>query len=432
MKVRASALLAAALTGVLASACAGKAPKQGPPPLAVDVSRATQRDIATYMSLDGQITPVLDSTLASPQSGTLAAVYANEGDRVTKGELLAQLDTSTLEAQLAANEATVAQSESRLHGTTVQAPINNQQYHSGLEQAKAKLASDEAQMHNAQTVYNSNAQLVKQGYVSQTAMEAARAAYVAAQQQISNDEAAVRAAETNLQSTAIDQTNIEQARATLAQAQANVKLLSTQIAQSAIHAPFDGVVTQRLLDPGAFAGPNQPIVRVSELDTVYVNANVPDESLSYVHPGTQASFVSASIPGRTFRGIVSDINAIPTQGTLSYRARMRQPNPDRSLRGGMLVTVTIQKQLHKNAVVVPRTAVFQSDQGASVFTVLDGKAKQLPVQVGLQTDTLSEVHGAISPGMVVITTRPDALQDGSVVAIGGATPAPAAPASKAP
>jgi multidrug efflux pump subunit AcrA (membrane-fusion protein) len=69
---------------------------------------------------------------------------------------------------------------------------------------------------------------------------------------------------------------------------------------------------------------------------------------------------------------------------------------------------------------VPRTAVFQTDQGANVFTVVDGKAKSVPVQLGLQTDTLSEVRGGkIDPGTVVITTRPDALQDGSVVAIGG-------------
>src|SRR5271156_5878564 len=101
MRNRAIALLAFA---VLAGGCS-KAPQQAPPPLAVDVAKASQRDIATYMTLDGQITPFLDSTLASSQSGTLAGVYVNEGDRVSKGELLAKLDDSQLQAQLAANEA---------------------------------------------------------------------------------------------------------------------------------------------------------------------------------------------------------------------------------------------------------------------------------------------------------------------------------------
>jgi multidrug efflux pump subunit AcrA (membrane-fusion protein) len=404
---------------VLAAGCS-KPPQQAPPPLSVDVSKATQRDIATYMTLDGQITPFLDSTLASSQSGTLAGVYVNEGDVVHRGELLAKLDDSQLRAQLAANEATVAQSVSKVTGSQIQAPISSQGYTTTVNQAEAKLATDKAALVNAQLIFNSNNQLVKQGYVSQTTMEQARASYVAAQQQISNDEAALRSAKSGLQSTQVDQATIEQNRATLQAAEANVQLLRTQIAQSSIYAPFDGIVTQRLLDPGAFASPNQAVVRVSELNPVYLNANVPDEGLSYVRPGTLVSFTSASLPGRTFHGRITDVNAVPTTGTLSYRARVRQPNPDGELRGGMLVTVTVQKELHKNAVVVPRTAVFQTDQGANVFTVVDNKAKSVPVQLGLQTDTLSEVRGGkIDPGTVVITTRPDALQDGSVVAIGG-------------
>ena len=86
----------------------------------------------------------------------------------------------------------------------------------------------------------------------------------------------------------------------------------------------------------------------------------------------------------------------------------------------MLVTLTVQKERHPNAIVVPRTALFDSDRGSNVYTVVDGKAKLVPVQVGLETDTLAEVHGAVRPGTQVITTRPDALQDGSVVAVNGA------------
>jgi multidrug efflux pump subunit AcrA (membrane-fusion protein) len=125
-----------------------------------------------------------------------------------------------------------------------------------------------------------------------------------------------------------------------------------------------------------------------------------------------------------------DVNAIPTAGTLSYRARVRQANPGDVLRGGMLVSVVIRRESHRNAVVVPRTAIFQTDQGANVYTVEDGKAKLLPVKVGLQTDTSSEVlGGSVKPGTLVITTRPDALQNGSVVAIGGAPPAAGPPGS---
>ena len=443
MKVR--RLAGFALAAVLVSGCGGGQKKgpAGPPPLAVDVAKASQRDISTSITLDGQIAPLQEATLSTPQSGTITAIYVNEGDRVSKGQLLAKLDDSQLRAQLAANQATVAQSQAKLQSSDVQAPISSQQYSSAvasaqqqLQQAKNRVATDEAALANAQLVYKSNQQLVSQGYVSQTAAEQARSTYIAAVQELNNARQAVPAAQalvttaqTNTGQTGVDRATIAGNRAALEQAQANVGLLQTQISQASLFASFDGVVTQRLLDPGAFAGPNQPIVRVSQLDTVYVNANVPDEDLAFVRPGTRAHFTSLSLPGKTFSGAISDVNATPTTGTLSYRARIRQPNPGNLLRGGMLVSLVVERERHPNATVVPRTALFQSDSGANVYTIADGKAKLLPVKVGLETDTLVEViGGGVRPGTTVITTRPDALQDGSVVAVSGAGPGNASPA----
>jgi RND family efflux transporter MFP subunit len=445
MTVRAFALAIAAAC-VVSGCSKGPQQKAGPPPLAVDVAKATQRDIATYVTLDGQIAPLQESTLSSPQSGTIAQVLVNEGDRVVSGQVLARLDVSQLEAQLAANVAAVAQSEARLRSSAVQAPISSQQYKSAvtsaeqsLQQAQNRVATDVAALKNAKLVYDSNEQLATQGYVAKTALEQSRATFVAAEQELRNAQQSLPAAESALQTarsntdqTKVDQATIDSNRAALEQAQANVKLLETQIAQSSIYAPFAGVVTQRLLDPGAFAGPNQPVVRVSQIDTVYINANVPDEDLGFVKAGTAASFTSSSLPGRVFSGTISDVNATPTTGTLSYRARLRQPNPSGTLRGGMLVSVRVRDQYHPHAIVVPRTAIFQTDQGPNVFTVVDGKAKLLPVRLGLQTDTLAQVMGgAVVPGTEVITTRPDALQNGSVVAVNGAPPAgsQAAPAA---
>jgi HlyD family secretion protein len=433
------AIAAVLFVALAAIGCGGRKTQSGQPPLAVNVAQARQRTIATYVTLDGQIAPLQQSTLSSTQSGTVAAVYVNEGDRVTAGELLAKLDDSQLRAQLAANEATVVQNSAKLNGSAIQAPISSEQYSSALSQAQQNLQqaqnrvqTDVAALSNAALTYKSNVQLAPQGYVARTTLEQARAAYVAAVQELHNArqalpaaQAALVSARTNLQQTGVDQATIAANKGALEQARADVQLLKTQIAQSSVYAPFDGVVTQRLLDPGAYAGPNQSIVQVSQIDHVYVNANVPDDELAFVQPGTQASFTTPSLPGRTFRGPIADVNAVPTSGTLSYRARIREPNPDGQLRGGMLVTVTVIKERHPDAVVVPRTAIFATERGANVFTVQDGKAKLLPVEVGLQTDTLTEVRSPeVRPGTVVITTRPDALVDGSVVAVAGGGPAP--------
>jgi HlyD family secretion protein len=381
---------------------------QGPrtPALNVDVAPASRRDIATYVSLDGQIAPLEQSTLSFQQSGPILAIYVNEGDRVSAGELLAKIDDSTLRAQLAQDEALVAQSAARARSSTLGVPITKAQTSEAVQSAKAALA-------NAQLAYNQNQQLYRQGYVSQSQFEQARAAYVAAQTQYAS-------AIANEQSTQVQSASAQADVAGVQSAAAQAQTLRTQIGQTSLYAPFDGIVTARLADPGAMASPSTQVLSVSRVDTVWININVPDEDLVYVHPGMTVTFNATQIGDRTFTGRIDTVNAVPTQGTLSYRARIRQPNPGALLRGGMLVSVTIQKEKHPGAIVVPRSAVAQTDTGSNVFVVAGGKAEEVPVRVGLQTDTLSEVISPkVRPGTLVVTTRPDALQNGSAVAVNG-------------
>ncbi|GAC1547846.1 MAG: hypothetical protein NVS2B17_32290 [Candidatus Velthaea sp.] len=458
------ALAIASILAVALAACGqkGGGGHGGPPPLAVDVAQAQRGNIATYLSLDGQIAPMQESTLSTQQSGTVSAVYVTEGTRVSRGQQLAKIDDSALRAQLAQAQGQAAQAQANYQGQALQNPITSQQVSSAVTTAQQQVAaarnsltSAQSAEANARLVNSQNQQLLAQGYVSQTAAQQSRSQYVAAQQatanaraQVTSAEAGVATARGNLGQTGVQRQTIAAAQGTYQAAQGQIQLLRTQIGQTNIVAPFDGVVTARLLDPGAFAGPNAPIVRVSQVDTVYVNVNVPDENLAFIHKGTRVSFTSSSAPGRTFHGSVADVNATPTQGTLSYRARIIQANPENTLRGGMLVTARVQKEKRDNTIVVPRTAVFQTENGANVFTVVDPPAPQpgaagpppgaagssaggppppvikqakiVPVKLGLQTDTLAEVISPeVRPGTTIITTRPDALQDKSIVAMSG-------------
>ena len=421
MYLRVAIAFAIAATIGLGGCSRGNQGPKGPPPLNVDTAMATRQTIATYINLDGQIAPLKDATLSVQQSGPLVGVYVNEGDHVSAGQLLAKVDDSTFTAQLAQDQALIAQSAARAQSSALNIGMTQQQTTSGVEQARNTLQSDRAALASAQLQYNQNSSLFKQGYVSQTAYEQSRAALVAAQQKVQIDQEALNTAQGNTAQTGISSANAQADRAAVASAQAQANTLRTQIAQTSLYAPFSGVITQRLQDPGAMSGPSAPVVRLSQIDTVYVNINVPDEDLGYLHNGTPVTFTSSSVPGTTFHGAISDVNAVPTQGTLSYRARVRLANPGNVLRGGMLVAVTVQKERHPGTIVVPRSAVGQSERGSSVFIVQENKAVEVPVRVGIQTDTMSEVISPqVHPGTPVITTRPDALQNGSVVAVNGA------------
>jgi HlyD family secretion protein len=417
MKATRISIFAMALA--LAACGGGGQQKRGPTALDVDVAQAQRRTIATYLTLDGQVSPLEDSTLSFQQSGPVTAVFVNQGDRVVAGQLLARIDASTLQAQLSQDLALIAQASARAQSSALNVPIVSSQTSDAARSAKAALD-------NAQLSYNQSLQLFKQGYVSQSQLVQARSQYIAAQTQY-------QSAIANRQSTQVSSSNATADRAAVASAQAQANTLRTMIGQTALYAPFDGVVTARLMDPGAMASPGNPVLRVSKLDTVWINVNVPDQDLQYVHAGTPVTF-TASTTGQRFTARINAVNAVPTQGTLSYQARIRQINPGDVLRGGMLVSVTVQQARHNNAIVVPRQAVAQSDRGTAVFVVgADKKAQQVPVQVGLQTDTLSEVRSPlVRAGTVVIVTRPDALQDGSLVAYGNSGPAGAPAAGAKP
>jgi RND family efflux transporter MFP subunit len=407
MQYRLPAVIALIATLAL-EACAKGGAAHGPAPLSVDVAAASRQNIATYVTLDGQVAPLEQSTLAFQQSGPITRVYVNIGDVVRKGALLAQIDPSTLRAQLAQAEAQAAQAGAAAQGAVAGYPVQTQQNEAALQSAKAALD-------NARLVYRQNQQLYKQGYVSQTQLTQSEAAYVQAQQSYEN-------ALVGLRNNVVSAQNVKSqlAQAQAARAQANV--LRTELAQTSLYAPFDGVITQRLLDPGAFASPSQPVLAISRVDRVWININVPDEDLAYVRPGAVATFESSSLPGKRFSARIQTVNAVPTAGTLSYLARIAMPNPGDVLRGGMLITATLVKQSAAGAVVVPRSAVAQSPGGGNlVYVVERGKAVAVPVKLGVQTDTLSQViSDRVRPGIPVVTTRPDALKDGSPVMVANA------------
>jgi HlyD family secretion protein len=394
-----------ALGAVLTLSACGHAPQQQAPALSVDVASAQRQDIATYVNLDGQVAPLEQSVLAFQQNGTITSILVNIGDRVHAGQVLARIDDSVLRAQAAQAQAQAVQQSASAQGSQVGLPVQIQTNNSTLE-------TDRAALRNAKLVYDQDTDLFKNGYVSQAQLEAARAAYVQAEQQYDT-------AQIGLRNNVVSEENVKAAVASAQAASANAKTLNTQVAQTVLYAPYDGVITQRLLDPGAYAGPSAPVLAISRDDELWININVPDTDLPYVQPGSAVSFTSSSLPGKTFDAHISTVNTVPTSGTLSYLARVELKNAGGLLRGGMLVTASLPREAHNNTIVVPRSAVAQTQDGYAVFVVgSDNKAKEVPVKVGVQTDTLSEVISSqVQAGTKVITTRPDTLKDGSAVAI---------------
>jgi HlyD family secretion protein len=442
--------------GALALAAAGcganaqQAP-HGAPPVIVRTTTVERRTLATYESLDGVVDPYLQSSLAPQQSGTLVQIFANEGDRVTKGEVLAKIDDSTLQTNLQQQQGNQVQAVAKLVQSQIQLPITSTTAQSALieaeqtlAQARKQVVSDRANVANTAATFNADRQLLQPGYVSITTFQQARAAYVAALQtlradedKVVQDQAAVAQARSALANVPLQQRVIEENRGAVTQAQGSVAQYRTAIGQTELTAPFDGVVTNRALDPGGFASPNQAIYQISQIDPVYVDFNVKDTDLAYVHPGTQVSFTASSQPGRRYAGTVFSVNAVPAPGTLLYRARIVKANPDFSLRGGVLVSVRITTQLHPDVLSVPRQAIVIQGNRGTIYAVQQAPAtgtpgpapaasaapalvaRAIPVAVGLATNDYIEVRApGLQAGETIVAAQPDTIRNGARLVIG--------------
>jgi RND family efflux transporter MFP subunit len=427
------------LAALAIAACSSSAQKpKGPPPISVTTTQLKRTTIVTFATLDGQVDPFLQSNVATEQGGTILRIYANEGDRVHEGQPLAKIDDAPLRATLTQQEGAKGAADAKLSEAQTQLPITTTLYESaltqaeqGLTQAQYQQISDRANVNNTKATFVGDEQLEKQGYVAETTYEQAHASYVAAQQLLAADatkitqaQATVTEAKRNLLNARLQAQVVNENRASVTEAQGAQQLTQTQLGETVLTSPFDGVVTSRLLDPGAYASPNQAIYQISQIDPTYVDFNLKDVDLAYVHEGTQISFATSANPGRRYNGTIATINAVPTTGTLLYRARVVMHNPDYSLRGGMLVTVRVTKETHENVLVAPRDAVTQDDGKGELFTVVTDDATQtshaklLHVGIGAQSDTYVEIVSPdVHEGMTIVATRPDQLQDGSPVSV---------------
>lgn len=386
---------------MLASGCAKRqaAAQGGQANFAMPVSAAPIKrgEITTYFNVTGTVAPRQSASLSSVVSGNVISVGAQIGERVRAGQLLVQIDDSTLRAQQGQAAANLEQVRANTSGGTTTAQANLESARVGYDTALANLQR--------------NRQLFTQGYVSKSALDQA-------QEQASAAEASYRAAEVTSQNASLQSGRNSVAIASVHNAEAALAAVDAQIAQASVRAPFGGVVTARNVDPGSLASPGTVLMEVAQLDPVFVEAGVAGGDLKFVHVGSPATVAVDGTPGRRWTGRVSYLNLAAAPGTSIYQARISIGNPDLALRGGMVATVSFEQDHKANVLLAPRAAVFQTDTGYSMFVIDSGKAKTVSIDVGLSNDRQMEVSGpGLKAGALAILNHSVLLQPGTPVQV---------------
>jgi len=282
--------------------------------------------------------------LAINASDRIITMLVQEGDQVHKGQLLAEVDDQRLQALADTADARVETQQAQL------ARMLAGNRPEDIRKTRADLAATEAQAMDAERTYLRLRKLSEKDMVSKERADNAATAATATREQVK--------ASTQLLKLAVQgprQEDIDAARAQLKAEQAQQTLAQHNLQQARLYAPIDGIIRNRILEPGDIATPQQPLYTLAITDPMWVRAYLSETDLGSVSSGMQAEVESDSFPGKHYRAWVGYISpsaeftpqSVQTEeirSHLVYQVHVQVCNPDGELRLGMPVTVLLSLQ----------------------------------------------------------------------------------------
>ncbi len=349
-------------------------------------------DVTVTVRATGTIEPTDEVDISSELSGTMRSVDVDYNDRVQKGQVLAQLDTESLEAQIARARATLA-----------------------LKQGK--VSEIEATVGETKATHNRAVVLFRQQALSRQELESARATY---------DRATA---------------SLTSAKADVATARADLKVYETNLGKAKIRSPINGIVLDRNVEPGQTVASSlqAPVLfkLAEDLKRMQLEVDIDEADVGKVNTGNGAIFWVEAFQDRTFPAKISEVRYSPetVDGVVTYKAVLTIDNSELLLRPGMTATTDIKVEELKNAVLVPNAALrftppvetgtktnrswlrslmpgpprrsaqsaAPAGTGKSVWVLVGGQPVERPIKTGA-TDGIhtAVVSGELAPGDKII------------------------------
>lgn len=203
-------------------------------------------------------------------------------------------------------------------------------------------------------------------------------------------------------------------------ARANHREISNMRNYLEIRAPFDGIITNRNVNVGAFVGGsnNQPLITIQQISTLRLSTSIPEQYTGYLKIGDSLTFKVNSIKGKEFYGKVSRMSGALDSRLRSERMEMDIENTHGNLLPGMIGQVNLVMQSRTQTLVVPKTAVMNTSEGVFVIKVVAGKAAWLPVETGLESEDSVEIFsGDLHENDALILKANEGIRDGRSVTI---------------
>ncbi len=219
---------------------------------------------------------------------------------------------------------------------------------------------------------------------------------------------------------AVAKHDLEIARAAVDAEVARVQSLKTLESYLSVRAPFDGVITERNVDPGALVGPRTganatPMLRMESVGRLRLTVAVPETDVGAIAEGTKAEFVVRTWPGQRFNGVIRRVAHAIDAKTRTMPVELDVENGKNKLAPGMFAEVFWPIRREAPSLFVPSSAIVQTTETTYVDRVRGGAIEQVAVQRGTALKDRVEVFGPLQAGDLVLTRGSEELKDGTKV-----------------
>jgi HlyD family secretion protein len=356
------------------------------------LAKVEKGDLAKSVVATGKVTPITKVEVKSKASGIVKKLLVDYGDRVKKGQLLAQLDKIEIEAQVEQSKAALEAAQANLKS-------------SQADFERAKVDAEGPDVPLLKRAYDRAENMAKDGVVSTSALEDAQKNYEMSlnKQNVSKAQVTVLKAK------------IAQSQANVAQDQANLKQLEEQLSYTDIISPIDGIVLSRDVQMGdavssilVLGSSATLVMTLGDTSEVYVKGKVDESDIGKVYLGQRARIKVESFKDKTFDGKVTKISpmGVEKDNVTTFEVRVSIQNPGGELKAEMTANAEIILDEHKNVLQIPEGAIlYDKDKKASV-EIPDPKGKEgknkVAVNIGISNGAKTEVLSGLKEGDQVV------------------------------
>jgi HlyD family secretion protein len=391
---------------LLAMGC-GKGEKEADPVVTVQASPAQKGEISRVVNAEAVLFPIAQSAITPKISAPVKRFLVTRGQKVHKGQMLAELENRDLSAAAMDNQGAYAQAQAT-YETNVGATLPED-----IQKAELDVQTAQQGLDAQQKLYASREDLFKQGALPRKDLDQAAVALAQARSQY------------NIAKKHLDSLNaigkqqaLKAAGGQLASAKGKLMGAEALLSYSQIRSPIDGYITDCPLYPGEMAAANTPLLTVMDLSQIIAKSHIPQGDALLLRKGDKARLAVAGLD-KEIDGTVTLVSPALDPNSTTVEIWVQAANPGQQLRPGMTAQLSITAQTVRDALVVPASALLNASGNGAQVMVIDAQsmAQSRDVKTGIQNAEEVQIISGLKPGEQVVSQGAYGLPDKTKVKI---------------